>query len=129
MKNLFHPGDRKTYRKKVSAGDVAAFHGAVVHDVCSTFALARDFEWSSRLFFLDMMEEDEEGVGTRLSVEHRSPAFVGEEIIFTAIVEEINGPDLTCRIEARVGDRLIAIGTTGQKMLKKAQIDRLFRIK
>jgi fluoroacetyl-CoA thioesterase len=126
MKNPFRAGDQKTYIKKVAPADVAAFHGDVVHNVCATFALARDFEWASRLFFLDMKENDEEGVGTHLSIDHKAPAFVGEEIIFTATIEEISGPHLTCSIEARVGDRLIAAGKTGQKMMKNEQLGRLF---
>ena len=122
MKNPFHPGDKKIYRKRVADEDRAAFHGEVVHNVCSTFALARDFEWSSRLFFLEMKDDDEEGVGTHVTIDHKSPAFVGEEIIFTATVDEINGVQLTCSIEARVGDRLIALGKTGQRMLTKEKL-------
>jgi fluoroacetyl-CoA thioesterase len=127
MKYLFAPGSKKTYIKVVENIDQAAFHGNVVHPVCSTFALARDFEWTSRLFFIEMKEEDEEGVGTHLSIEHKAPAFVGEEIIFTATVEQINGPELYCTIEARVGGRLIAVGRTGQKMLKLDRLKKLLK--
>jgi fluoroacetyl-CoA thioesterase len=126
MKIIFKPGDKKVYKKKVTDADVAAFHGEVLHDVCSTFSLARDFEWSSRLFFIDMKEDDEEGVGTFLSIDHKSPAFVGEEIIFTATVVKIVENELTCMIEARTGNRLIATGTTGQKMLKKEKLKKIF---
>ena len=126
MKNLFRIGDSKTFRKKVTMDDRAIFHGEVVHNVCSTFALARDFEWSSRLFFLEMKDDDEEGVGTHLSIDHKSPAYVGEEITFTATVEEINGAHLTCTIEAKVGDRVIASGKTGQRMLKKERLRKWF---
>jgi predicted thioesterase len=126
MKNPFRIGDQKTYRKKVAEEDRAAFHGGVVHNVCSTFALARDFEWSSRLFFLEMKEHDEEGVGTHVWVDHKSPAFIGEEIIFTATIEEIKGTQLNCAVEARVGERLIASGKTGQRMLKKERLKEWF---
>jgi fluoroacetyl-CoA thioesterase len=126
MKLIFKPGEKKTYKKVVADTDVAAFHGEVLHQVCSTFSLARDFEWSSRLFFIEMKEEDEEGVGTFLSIEHKSPAFVGEEIIFTATVVKIDKNELTCMIEARTGTRLIATGTTGQKMLKKEKLKQVF---
>jgi predicted thioesterase len=94
--------------------------------VCSTFSLARDFEWSSRLFFIDMKEEDEEGVGTFLSIDHKSPAFVGEEIIFTAQVVKIEKNELICSIEAKIAGRLIATGTTGQKILKKDRLKQIF---
>jgi fluoroacetyl-CoA thioesterase len=126
VKLIFKPGDKKVYKKVVADADVAAFHGQVLHEVCSTFSLARDFEWSSRLFFIEMKEEDEEGVGTFLSIDHKSPAFVGEEITFTATVVKMERNELTCMIEARTGNRLIATGTTGQKMLKKEKLKQVF---
>ena len=126
MKQIFKKGDVKVFSKRVVESDQAIFHGELLHSVCSTFALARDFEWSSRLFFIEMKDNDEEGVGTSLTIEHKSPAFVGEEIVFTATVEEINGMELVCSIEARVGNRLIASGKTGQKMLKKDRLAAIF---
>jgi fluoroacetyl-CoA thioesterase len=126
MKNIFAPGDKKIYRKIVAPIDQAIFHGEVLHHVCSTFALARDFEWSSRLFFLEMKDADEEGVGTFLHIDHTAPAFVGEEIVITATVEDSTGREFVCSIEARVGARLIATGKTGQKMLKKDKLASIF---
>ena len=111
----------------VLESDCAIFNGELLHRVCATFALARDFEWSSRLFFLEMKEADEEGVGTMLSIDHQSPAFVGEEVLFIATVEKIERNELICSIEARAGDRTIATGKTGQKMLKKEKLKELFR--
>jgi fluoroacetyl-CoA thioesterase len=73
-----------------------------------------------------MKEDDEEGVGTSLSIEHKSPAFVGEEMEIRATVREINGNELICDIEACVLDRIIAVGTTGQKMLKKEKLKSIF---
>jgi fluoroacetyl-CoA thioesterase len=126
MKEIFKPGDKKAYQKKVTEADLAIFQGELLHAVYSTFALARDFEWSSRLFFLEMKEMDEEGVGTFLSVDHKSSAFVGEEINIIATVEKIERNELICSIEATCGNRLVAIGKTGQKMLKKEKLMRLF---
>ncbi len=123
MKDIFSKGDQKVYRKTITQDDLAAFHGSVLHAVYATFALARDFEWSSRLFFIDMKEDDEEGVGTYLEINHRSPAFAGEDVVITATVDSLVKNELICRIEARVVDRLIADGRTGQRMLKK---DRLY---
>lgn len=126
MKMIFKPGDVKVFTKRVTLEDVAAFHGEVLHPVYSTFALARDFEWSSRLFFLEMKDEDEEGVGTFLQIAHESPVRVDEEVTITATVESINGNELICIIEARSGSRIIAKGKTGQKMLKKEKLKKLF---
>jgi fluoroacetyl-CoA thioesterase len=126
MKLIFKPGDKKVFVKKVNELDLAIFHGVTLHPVYSTFALGRDFEWSSRLFFLEMKEEDEEGVGSFLSIKHHHPAKVGEEVVITATVESIRGNELICMIEAICGTRLIATGTTGQKMLKKERLKDLF---
>jgi fluoroacetyl-CoA thioesterase len=127
MKQIFKPGDTKVYCKTVTDADQATFHNEVLHRVCSTFALARDFEWSSRLFFIEMKEDHEEGVGTLLLIEHKTPAFVGEEVVFTATIDEMNGNEMICSIEARVNDRLVATGKTGQKMLTRDKLSRIFK--
>jgi fluoroacetyl-CoA thioesterase len=126
MKSIFKPGDAKVYTNTVKPEDQAAFHGEVLHAVCSTFALARDIEWSSRLFFIEMKEPDEEGVGTFLEITHRSPAFVGETLTITATVKSLIGNELLCDIEVKCGDRLIATGKTGQRMLKKERLIAIF---
>ena len=126
MKHVFAPGDTTEFIKQVEEQDVAAFYGAVVHNVCSTFALARDIEWTTRQFVLEMKDDDEEGVGTFITIEHKSPAFVGETIVITGKVEEINKNELICSFNAKVGDRLIATGKTGQKILKKERLRALF---
>jgi predicted thioesterase len=125
VKVIFKPGDTKQYRLRVTEADCAAFHGAMVHPVYATFALARDFEWSSRLFFLEMKEADEEGVGTMLSIEHKGMARIGEEVLITATVELLTETELICAIEATCQGRIIATGRTGQKMLKKEKLYRL----
>ncbi len=125
MKHIFKPGDRKVYTHTIGNNDVAAFHGQVVHPVCATFSLARDVEWTTRQFVLEMREDGEEGIGTFLSIDHKAPAFVGEKIIFEAWVDSIERNELICHYQARVGTRLVAIGKTGQKILKKETIERL----
>jgi fluoroacetyl-CoA thioesterase len=117
---------QQEYRYTVQPQDVAAFQGEVVHPVCSTFVLAREIEWTTRLFVLEMKEEDEEGIGTQVSIDHKSPAFVGEEIIFTAWIESLQDHELICSYKAMVDNRLIASGQTGQKILKKETLKRIF---
>jgi predicted thioesterase len=127
MKTIFKAGDTKEYRKTVQPEDVAAFNGETVHPVCATFSLAREVEWTTRQFVLEMKDDDEEGIGTFLTIEHKGPAFVGEEIVFTGTIEIINGHELICSFEARTSDRLVAEGKTGQKILKREKIKQLFK--
>jgi fluoroacetyl-CoA thioesterase len=128
MQHNIKPGDKREYRSVITSEDVASFQGKVVHPVMATYALAREIEWTTRLFVLAALDEDEEGIGTFLSIDHKNPAFVGEEIIFTAWVDQLNGNELICFYEARIGDRLIALGKTGQKILKRDKIQEIFRV-
>lgn len=126
MKSPFRPGDKKTYRKIVSENDIARFESGTVHEVYGTFALGRDAEWSSRLFVLEMKEEDEEGIGTFLNITHHSPALLGQEVVFTAEITRLEKNIIDCRVTAMVGGRLIAECSTGQKIIKKEKLNLLF---
>lgn len=125
MKNPFKPGDLKTYQTEVDEKDTASFHGMEVHPLYSTFALARDVEWACRLFVLDMIEQDEEGIGTRLTIEHLGPALSGKKVNIDARVKYVNKNEIICTYEVRSGKRLIARGEQGQKILKKKKIQYL----
>jgi predicted thioesterase len=126
MKNLFKIGDKKYFTKTVVANETATFESGQVHPVYATFALGKDAEWSSRLFVLEMKEEDEEGIGTFLTVYHQSPALVGQEVVFEAEISKLEKNNVICKYTAKVGERIIATGETGQKILKKEKVDKLF---
>jgi predicted thioesterase len=126
LKDIFSPGDKKVFHKTVLVEDTAVFEAGEVHPVYATFALARDAEWSSRLFVLEMKEAGEEGIGTFIHVDHKSPALVGEKVAFEAVFKEWNGNEFVCTFTAKAGERLIAEGSTGQKILKREKLDRVF---
>src|SRR5687768_11385517 len=115
----FKPGDIKTFTHLVTPTDFARFETGEVHQVYSTFALARDAEWSGRLFVLAMKETDEEGIGTGITVDHLSPAMENEEVVFNATLIEVMGNEVVTAYEAIVGDRMIARGIQKQKIVKK----------
>ena len=128
MQNPFKKGDIKTFSKIVLITEIAKFESGTVHDVYSTFSIAKDAEWSGRLFVLEMKEKDEEGIGTKISVEHKSPAFVGDEINFIATFEEITERgEIITSFQAFCGERLIAKGIQGQRILLKTVIDEKFQ--
>jgi predicted thioesterase len=125
MKDLFNINDKKQHHKIIGASDLASFELGMVHPFCSTFVLAREMEWSSRLFVLEMLDEDEEGIGTKLEINHLSPALEGEELIIQAKITSLEQHEIICKIEVAVGERLIARGITGQKILKKTKLANL----
>jgi len=122
----FQIGESKQIRHQVTEADTATFITGNVHPVYATFAVAREAEWACRQFVLEMRESDEEGIGTFVTVEHRSPALIGQEVVFKATLESITGNHVICNYEARVGERLVASGRQGQKILKKERISQLF---
>ncbi len=105
--------------------DVAKFETGVVHPFYATFALGRDAEWTSRQFVLEMLEADEEGIGTFLNIKHMSPAMLDDLVEIQAEITDLHGNNVNCKWMAKVGERVIAEGTTGQKILKKEKIERL----
>ncbi len=134
MRSIFKSGDRKSYLHRVTESDLPAFEGdprmrdrEALHPVYSSYALARDAEWTCRLFVLEMLEDDEEGIGTAICLEHLSPALPGSEVRFEAEIESIEGNRIRCRFSAYVDERLIACGTQEQAIVKKERLAGLFR--
>jgi predicted thioesterase len=126
MKNPFNIGDIQTFTHKVIESDAARFDSGEVHNVYSTFALARDAEWAGRLFVLEMKEEGEEGIGTGITVTHHAPALMGQEVVFIATLTEVNKNEVVVDYTAKVGDRLVGSGKTWQKIIKKEKLVHLF---
>ena len=125
MKNIFKVGDVMKLQHLVVDSDLATFKNDNVHPFFSTFALGREAEWVCRQFVLQMKDDDEEGIGTFLNIRHISPAFLGDTVEFIATVSVLEGPKIDCSFEVRVGDRVVAVGEQGQKILKKEKVERL----
>ncbi|MES2779885.1 MAG: hypothetical protein V4651_08295 [Bacteroidota bacterium] len=122
----FQLGSVKMYTKLVEPADTALFESGEVHPVYATFALGRDAEWTCRLFVLEMKEDEEEGIGTFLKIEHASPALLGSTVVFEATLQSAIGNSVICSFTAKVGDRVVAFGETGQKILKKEKLKAIF---
>lgn len=118
---------KKSFTHVVNENDTVNFPEGKLHNVYSTYSMARDAEWVCRLFVLDMKEDDEEGIGTMIKIVHHAPAAVGSTVIFTGSFISLNKNEIICAFEAHCGQRLIAVGETGQKILKKEKLEQLFR--
>ena len=126
MRVVFKAGDTKQFEHIVTEEDFAHFPNDKVHEVYATFALTRDAEWCTRLFVLEMKEETEEGIGTYVRVNHQSPALPGSKVVFTGTFRSVVNNEIHCLFEAHVGERLIAYGETGQKIMPKAKLKARF---
>jgi predicted thioesterase len=126
MIDKFKTGDLKAYSHIVTESDIARFEHGEVHNVYSTFALARDAEWSGRLFVLEMKDSDEEGIGSGIEIKHISPALIGQTVRFEASFVCLHKNEVINDFNAYVGDRLIAKGRQWQKIIKKERLEALF---
>lgn len=127
MKSIFKVGDQIQLQHLVVEADLASFKEENVHPFYSTFALGREAEWVCRQFVLQMKDNDEEGIGTFLNIRHLSPAFLNDTVEFTATIKILEGHKIDCSFQAKVGDRVIAEGEQGQKILKKEKVERLIQ--
>lgn len=105
--------------------DLATFETGNVHPFYATFALGRDAEWACRQFVLNMKDDDEEGIGTFLHIQHKSPAMLGDTVTISAKVIRMERNAIDCKFSVYVGERLVAEGTQGQKILKKDRVKQL----
>ena len=108
----------------VKIEDVAEFNGTEVHPVCATFTLAREIEYASRLFVIDMLEHGEEGIGTFLEIEHISPALVGDRLDLQAFREMQKGEVVFCKVEVKCGTRIVSKAKTQQKIVSKERFNK-----
>jgi predicted thioesterase len=127
MKNPFRQGDQKVYETEVTAEKAARFDTGLVHPVYSTFALSKDVEWVCRLFVLEMKEADEEGVGSRLEIEHLYPAPQGSSVTIIAALESVIANEVNCSFEASANGYIIARGKQSQKIINKSRFSSLVR--
>jgi fluoroacetyl-CoA thioesterase len=130
MEEFLYPGAVVSFSRVVAPTDLAHFDQQQVHDVYATFALTRDAEWTTRQFILPYLGQQREGIGTYVEVKHLSPAFLGDLVTFRASIVSFHAMELHCLFEAFVGERKVAEGKTGQKILEKQfLLDYLKKIK
>src|SRR3712207_862445 len=89
-----------------------------VHPVYATYTMAKHFEEAGRKLLLRYLEPGEAGIGRSVSVEHLTPAWVGDAVRVTARCVEQQDRWLTCECTAVDGSgRALGRGTTVQAVL------------
>ena len=122
MKDSFEPGIVREIEVVVTQDMCPAFDGVVVHRVYSTWSMVHHMELAARKVLVDYLEEDEEGIGARIAVDHCSPALVGTRVLVRAELTEFQRNRVVCKVTARQGDRLIGEGEQIQVVMKKDKL-------
>ena len=98
------------------------FDGRLHHPVCATLTLVNYMEVAGRRLLEPYLDDNEEGVGAHISIDHRSPAPIGAEICVSAEVESLSHNRLVTRMSAWCGQRLLAAGKFVQVVLEKQRL-------
>ena len=125
MKPGFEPGITKEYIVRVTDAMCPAFDGVVVHRCYSTWSAVHHMEIAARRVLVDFLEDDEEGVGTHISVDHVATCKVGRTVRVRAELTEVDGRRVICKVEAFDGDRLLAEGKQVQVVMDKSKIKQM----
>jgi predicted thioesterase len=105
-----------------------SFDGVVVHTCYSTWSLVHHMEIAARKVLADYLEDDEEGIGSHVRVDHLSPCRLGKTVVVRAVLTEVtreHHPRAICTVEAFDGDRLLAQGKQVQVVMNKERLRRL----
>jgi fluoroacetyl-CoA thioesterase len=124
MKSGLAEGHSATIMTEVTPDMHAQFEGDVVHPVYSTVSMVYHMEWASRKIILPYLEDDEEGMGAKVTVRHMAPAGNGSslEIKATVIKYERNIILTEVIVKDYKNDRMIGKGEVKQVVLPKEKI-------
>jgi predicted thioesterase len=96
-----------------------------VHPVYATYTMAKHFEEAARKVLLAHLDDGEEGIGSKVAVEHLAPSWVGDRLTVEARCTAVTGNRITCACTATDGDgREVGRGSTEQVVLPRAVLDR-----
>ena len=125
MKAGFEPGIVRELTFVVTEDMCPVFDGVVVHRCCSTWTMTHQFELAARMVLVPFLEDNEEGIGSHVSVDHKAPCPLGRTIRVRAELTEVSDghhPRVTCDISAYDGNRLLASGNQVQVVMNKNRL-------
>jgi len=110
MKSRPKIGTTGEFRFVVAQEHVIDFATDGMPAVLSTPRLIGLFERTAREALQPFLETDERTVGVEIEVRHLAPTPLGESVICTARVIQVEGTQATFQLEARDGHEVIARG-------------------
>ena len=128
MKPGFAPGIVREISVTVTEDMCPAFDGVVVHRCYSTWSVAHHMELAARKVLAEFLDDDEEGIGSHVSIDHLAPCPVGRTVTVRAALTEIvrdQSIRVICDVSAYDGDRLLARGRQVQVVMNKEELARL----
>ncbi len=125
MKPSLKVGNTAEVTAVVTEDMCPAFDGVIVHRLYSTWSMAHHMELAARKVLAPHLDEDEEGIGSSLSIEHLAPTPVGHTVRIVAEAIDVDATTVVCALTAYDGDRLVGRGRQVQRVLPKRKLKAL----
>ncbi len=125
MKPSLTVGTTAEVTAEVTEDMCPAFDGVIVHRVYSTWSMAHHMELAARKVLAPHLDDDEEGIGSSLSIEHVAPTPVGHSVRVVAVATEVGDTAVVCDLTAYDGDRLVGRGRQVQRVLPRRTLEAL----
>ncbi len=125
MKPTLRVGNRAQVTAEVTEDMCPAFDDVVVHRVYSTWSMAHHMELAARKVLAPHLDDDEEGIGSHLAIDHVAPTPVGHTVRVAARATEVDKRRVVCDVTAYDGDRVVGRGRQVQRVLPKAMLKAL----
>jgi len=127
MKPTLQVGNAADVTITVTREMCPAFDSVVVHYVYSTWSMAHHMELAARAVLAPHLDEDEEGIGSHLSIDHIAPTPMGHTVRVHAEATELSESTLVCDITAyhvhRDGsESVVGRGKQVQRVLPKEKL-------
>lgn len=108
---VIKPGLVFEEKRVVRRDDCITFLGADVRPSLATPSMIRWMEFCCRNGIFSHLESGSDTVGVKVSVEHLAATPMGQEVIYTATVAEVDRRRITFSVEAFDGTEVIGRGT------------------
>lgn len=127
MKPALQVGNTADVTITVTRDMCPAFDSVVVHYVYSTWSMAHHMELAARAVLAPHLDEEEEGIGSHLSIDHIAPAPMGHRVRLRATAIELGPSTLVCEIIAYHqhhdgSESVIGRGKQVQRVLPKEKL-------
>jgi fluoroacetyl-CoA thioesterase len=125
MKPGLVKGHTATLEVMVTPSMFAQFEGRIVHPTYSTVSMVYHMEWASRQIILPFLEEEEEGMGAAVSVQHLAPAPEGSQLRIIAELINYERNIVVTKVSVLHDTELVGTGEVKQVLLPKEKIEKM----
>jgi predicted thioesterase len=124
MKPSLRVGNTASVEIRVTEAMCPAFDDVVVHRVYSTWSMAHHMEFAARKVLAPHLDEDEEGIGSHLSIDHLAPTPLGHSVRLVATAVELGPTTLVCDVTAChvENGQIVGRGRQVQRILPKRKL-------